>query len=281
MGRKEILVTIAVGLLVFAFHLRLKKEPDYQAITRLADASARPKEWLGKVPPQLDLQTIDNQPFKLSEHVGHEIVILNFFATWCAPCRAEMPELQRFYAAHAKQPVILVGVDAFEPPNLVAKFRSDMKLTFPIVIAPQDVVADFGVDSFPTTMVIGPDGTVRLFELTGIANADVTLEPVVAVALQEMSKGKTITADQFLARSNSETRPVVRTEASGPKLTGRALQIASTTDCVCGCKDKLTVCKCNTATKMKERLAKGDFGTKSDAEIKTALNAEFCMKSGM
>src|SRR5438105_4272797 len=184
--RNEILITIAVGLLVLAFHLRLKKDPDYQAITHLAEQSARPKEWLGKVPPELDLQTIDGQRFKLSEHVGHEIVILNFFATWCAPCRAEMPELQRFYAAHANQHVTLVGVDAYEPPNLVANFRSNMKVTFPIVIAAQDVVAEFGIDSFPTTMVIGPDGTVRLFELSGIANADVTLEPVIAEGLREM-----------------------------------------------------------------------------------------------
>lgn len=281
--RVSILLTMAIALLVLAFHLRLKKEPDYQTINRIAEESARPREWIGKYPPDLDLQTIDGKRFKLSEHVGREIVILNFFATWCGPCRAEMPELQRFHAAHAGQPVTLVGVDAHEQLDLVRKFRSDLKLTFPIAIASNEVIKKFGVDSFPTTMVIGPEGTVRLYELTRIANTDVTLEPLVREGSTVIAARKGITAEQFLARSAAESRPVlIRTpEDSGPKLTGRALTIASSMDCVCGCKDKLTVCKCNTASKMKEKLRTVDFGKKNDAEIKTDLNAEFCMKGGM
>jgi thiol-disulfide isomerase/thioredoxin len=281
--RVPILLTIAIALLVLAFHLRLKKEPDYQVINRMAEESLRPHEWLGKYPPELDLETVDGKRFKLSEHVGREIIILNFFATWCAPCRAEMPELQRFHAAHAGQPVTFVAVDAYEQPDLVRKFRSDLKLTFPIVIASNEVIKKFGVDSFPTTMVIGPEGTVRLYELTQIANTDVTFEPLVREGSAVIAARKGITAEQFLARSAAETRPVlIRTpEDRGPKLTGRALTIASSMDCVCGCKDKLTACKCNTSRKMKEKLLAGDFGQKSDAEIKTELNAEFCMKSGM
>jgi thiol-disulfide isomerase/thioredoxin len=282
-ARSEVLITLAVALLVLSFHLRLKKEPDYRAISQIAEMSAQAQDWLGQVPPELDLQTIDGQQFNLADHVGREVVILNFFATWCAPCRAEMPELQRFYAAHSRQPVTLVGVDAYERPELVKKFRSDMKLTFPIVIAGEDMVKRFGVTSFPTTVVIGPDGTIHLYELSAIANADVTLEPFVTVGLRMIATGAGITKEQFIARSAAESRRAVPRSAEdrGPKLTGRALQIAQTTDCVCGCKDKLTVCKCNTASKMKEKLAKGDFGSKTDAEIKTDLNAEFCMKSGM
>ena len=280
--RSEALITLAVALLVLSFHLRLKRDPDYRAISEIAEMSARSQDWMGRVSPELDLQTIDGQQFNLADHVGREVVILNFFATWCAPCRAEMPELQRYYAAHSKQPVIMVAVDAHESPELVKKFRSDMKLTFPIAIASEDVVKRFGVATLPTTIVIGPDGTVKLFELSAIANADVTLEPIVDRGVRMIASKATITKEQFIARSAAEFRPAMRGgDDKGPKLTGRALQIAQSTDCVCGCKDKVSVCKCNTATKMKEKLAKGDFGSKTDAEIKTALNAEFCMKSGM
>lgn len=284
--RSQVLLTVAVALIVFAFHLRWKRDPDYQAINELAEQSGRPREWIGKVPPQIDLPTIDGKRFKLSEHVGREVVILNFFATWCAPCRAEMPELERFYTAHAgaHQPVTLVGIDAYEQPNLVTRYRSDMKLTFPIVIADQDLVKQFGVNSFPTTVVIAPDGTVQLYELSAIANADVTLEPVVKQGLPVIARNAGITADQFMTRSAAEQRPtLVRTGEDDvtPKLTGHALQIASTMNCVCGCSDKVSVCKCSTARKMRERLQKEDFGKKTDAEIKTELNAEYCMKSGM
>lgn len=283
-SRTNLLLSLALALLVFSFHVRLKNEPDYEQITRIADASNRSVEWIGRYPRELDLATLDGGRFKLSEHVGKEVIILNFFATWCGPCRAEMPELQRFHAAHAGQPVRLVGVDAYESPELVRKFASEFKLTFPIVIADKEMLREFGVDSFPTTVVIGPDGTIKLFELTPIVNTDVTLEPLVNASLPIIAANKGMGAPEFLRRSSEDSRPVlVRTgsASSGPKLTGRALEIAKGMDCVCGCPDVLNECTCTTATKMKQKLQKGDFAAKTDAEIKSELNAEFCMKGGM
>jgi thiol-disulfide isomerase/thioredoxin len=278
--RTQLLLTIAIGLLVFSFHTRLKKSPDYELVNRIADASSRPREWLGEYPPDVDVVLLDGSRFKLSDRVGKEVIVLNFFATWCAPCRAEMPELQRFKEAHKNDPVTLVGLDAREQTDVVRRFVSDLKLTFPIGIVQGDILKKYGVDSFPTTVVIGADGRVKLYELTAIANADVTLEPIIREDLQVIARGGGISGQDFLARSASEILPPVRVpgEDGGPTLTGRPLQIAQSMGCVCGCDDTLVDCTCGTAKKMKKKLHNADFGTKTDAEIKSELNAEFCMK---
>src|SRR3954470_6114188 len=127
-----LLVALLVSGLLFAFlNYKLKPRPKDQEIGEQARAYGRTVEWEGKIAPNFELTTVAGQHFKLSEHVGKRVIVLNFFATWCGPCRAEMPELSRYSLLHQDQGFLLLGIDSEEKEDRVNAFLTDLKVTFP------------------------------------------------------------------------------------------------------------------------------------------------------
>jgi thiol-disulfide isomerase/thioredoxin len=229
-----------------------------------------PSRWHGRLAPDVELPTLDGGRYRLSDDVGKRVVILNFFATWCGPCRAEMPELER-YQRQAGDTVRLVGVDAQEARDLVAAFIDEMKTTFPVVIDDGVVQRRYGVDSFPTTVVIGADGRIKLYEVGMIANTDVALRGLVDRERSLIASGRGISGAGYRAGL-----PAAGT-AAGPAT--RAERIAAAMPCPCGCADQTVAnCGCRTAKGIKARLATGGLEGRSDAAVMEALNREFCMK---
>jgi thiol-disulfide isomerase/thioredoxin len=269
-----------------AVNVAYKEGPDMSVVNRLTRTQAAPSRWVGRIVPDLTLTRLDGQTYRLADDVGKRVIVLNFFATWCGPCRAEMPELER-YQRRAGDSVRLVGVDAQEQPDLVRRFIADMKTTFPIVIDGDGAVQkQFGVESFPTTVVIGASGSIVLYEVGMIANADVTLRDIVAREHRRIAGGQGITTDAYRAQLAWQQRnpPMARpaattTPAPTAALTGRAAAIAAAMPCPCGCEDQtVAACTCRTARAIKTRLAAGGFDGRTDAAIMEALNREFCMK---
>ena len=97
----------------------------------------------------------------LSQHRG-KIVVLDFWATWCPPCVASMPALERLHREHGKRGFVVLGINQ-EPDSTprVRRFVERAGLTFPTVVDPGTIAASYGVYSFPTTVLVGPDGLVR------------------------------------------------------------------------------------------------------------------------
>ena len=91
-----------------------------------------------------------------------KVVVLNLWASWCPPCRAEMPDLQRLQAAYAGRGVVVIGVNQGESPQRAAAFARSLQIDFPIWIDDQQQYGRvFAALGLPTTVIIGPDGTVR------------------------------------------------------------------------------------------------------------------------
>jgi thiol-disulfide isomerase/thioredoxin len=91
-----------------------------------------------------------------------QVVILNFWATWCPPCRAEMPALQEVYEARKDEGVIVLAVDQNEEPGPVDAFALEYKLAFPLLLDPGYTVSDrYRINLLPTTFFIGRDGMIR------------------------------------------------------------------------------------------------------------------------
>jgi peroxiredoxin len=111
------------------------------------------------------LATADGKAFRLSEHRG-KTVLINFWATWCPPCREEMPALERLYKKHKDRGLVLVAVSIDGNPKAVPPYVRASKLTFPIVLDPSAEVANkYGVRALPSSFVVDRQGAMTALAL--------------------------------------------------------------------------------------------------------------------
>jgi peroxiredoxin len=114
----------------------------------------------GYLAPDFTLKSTLGEAVTLSELHGQP-VILNFWATWCPPCRAEMPQFQSASVKYNGQAIIL-GVDQGEPSSVVADFGNALSITYPLLLDPDNGVnRDYGVTALPTTIFVDSQGVVR------------------------------------------------------------------------------------------------------------------------
>jgi cytochrome c biogenesis protein CcmG, thiol:disulfide interchange protein DsbE len=109
--------------------------------------------------PDFTLLSLDGQPAQLREFRG-KLVLLNFWATWCAPCLHEMPSMERLYQTFKQTDFVLLAVSMDRQGEAVAKpFADNLKLTFPILLDnTSEVSRQYSVRGLPTTYLIDPDG---------------------------------------------------------------------------------------------------------------------------
>ncbi len=124
----------------------------------------------GAMAPDFDLPDLDGSRVRLSDLRG-QVVVLNFWATWCGPCRKELPQLQRLHEKYANDGLVVLGVSD-EKPNVTREFLAEREISY---LALHDeagrVFQRYGVMAIPTTVVIGRDGIIssRLRGYTGAA----------------------------------------------------------------------------------------------------------------
>ena len=122
-------------------------------------AYAAPK--LGEAAPALSLTTFSGQSFDLSALKG-EVVIVNFWASWCAPCRAEMPALNSFYQAHHGQGLEVIGVSADRSRDREDAVKLMRDVSYPGGMLGEAKANGFGAPgSLPITYVIDKGGIIR------------------------------------------------------------------------------------------------------------------------
>ncbi|MCZ8523230.1 MULTISPECIES: peroxiredoxin family protein [Paenibacillus] len=129
-----------------------------------ASAEAEVGLKVGQQAPDWALEALDGSSVSLSSYRGRTVIV-NFWATWCPPCRAEMPHLQTYHAAQADDGPVLLGINATTTEAsvpVVASWIDSWKITFPILLDKEGTVTDnYGIHSYPTTYVIDGDGIIR------------------------------------------------------------------------------------------------------------------------
>lgn len=135
-----------------------------------ATGSDRTAPVVGYHAPDFTVPTLSGEPFTLSDRRGQPVV-MNFWATWCPPCRAEIPfflEAARKYNGQ----VAVVGVDDGEPAGVVSSFASDLGMTYPIPLDEDSAVSrQYRVNSLPTTFFIDREGIIQHIHIGIISNA--------------------------------------------------------------------------------------------------------------
>ncbi|MGH7308973.1 MAG: TlpA family protein disulfide reductase [Candidatus Rokuibacteriota bacterium] len=127
--------------------------PDAQGVDRF-------RPWSGPT-PALELKDLAGDTHTLARYRGR-VVLINFWATWCPPCRDEMPSLQELWRRLAGQPFVLLGVNYGEGPNRISGFLRQVPVDFPILRDPRhEAIEAWRVRTLPATFLIGSDGQVR------------------------------------------------------------------------------------------------------------------------
>jgi cytochrome c biogenesis protein CcmG, thiol:disulfide interchange protein DsbE len=177
--RRDLIWILVLAVLAVGLQIAFKKRPDAREISRVRDLVRHQDSYQNAFAPDFDLTQLDGRAFKLSEHLGRNVVVLNFFATWCGPCRREMPELEYFAKKNAGKPLVFLAIGVGEGEAELKAYRDELKLTFPLAADTDRTVAGkYQVPAFPTTVVVSPQGRILLYETGAIANADVSLTPV-------------------------------------------------------------------------------------------------------
>jgi peroxiredoxin len=116
---------------------------------------------LGQPAPDFTLKSMAGTNLKLTEQRGN-IIVINFWASWCGPCRKEMPVLQKFYDKYQDLGVSVWGVNVEQENQAGRDFLADLNLSFPILFdASNTISAMYQVEAMPTTIIVDRDGVVR------------------------------------------------------------------------------------------------------------------------
>jgi cytochrome c biogenesis protein CcmG/thiol:disulfide interchange protein DsbE len=129
----------------------------------IAGSSAPPNPQVGFTAPGFTLDSLTGQPIALSDLRG-KVVVLNLWASWCPPCRAEMPALNAIYQKLRDQGLVVLGVNTtYQDDETSARAAiRDWGLTFPIVFDRDGATSrQYRVQAMPTTFFIGRDGVIR------------------------------------------------------------------------------------------------------------------------
>ena len=124
-------------------------------------AAQQLRAWPGGATPPLALQDLDGRAHALEDYRG-KVVLINFWATWCEPCRAEMPSINKLRASLAGQPFAVLAVNLGENEQRIRRFMAQVPLDFTVLLDRDSAAAKaWRARVLPASFLVGPDGRVR------------------------------------------------------------------------------------------------------------------------
>jgi cytochrome c biogenesis protein CcmG/thiol:disulfide interchange protein DsbE len=174
------LAVVIIGILAVAF-VFLVPLGDSRSDGDVINIAGHPL--LGEEAPQIDLVTLDGERMTLSELQGRPVLI-NFWATWCIPCREEFPLMVAMYEEHTDAGLEILGVVHDDSEDGARRFATDLGATWPMPFDADDVAwNDYLGVAMPTSFFVDADGVIRAFSLGGFTETG--LEAQLATILPE------------------------------------------------------------------------------------------------
>jgi thiol-disulfide isomerase/thioredoxin len=119
------------------------------------------KPWSGGAAPPLALQDLEGRQHRLEDYRG-KVVLINFWATWCEPCREEMPSMNRLRASLAGRPFEVLAINLAEPEPRIRRFLEQLPLDFPVLMDRDGAVAKaWRARLLPVSFLVDPNGSIR------------------------------------------------------------------------------------------------------------------------
>jgi peroxiredoxin len=135
----------------------------------------------GKVAPDFSLPALTGEKISLDDYAG-QVVLINLWATWCPPCKAEMPTLNTFYETHKEQGFVVLAVNNQEDVTTVNSYIQEKGFSFPVLLDTQaEMIALYQVQGLPTTFIIDRNGQIQHIQVGEITEQQ--LESIVGPLL--------------------------------------------------------------------------------------------------
>lgn len=175
-----IAAVLGVGLAIMLWYA-VREAQRTDAGSQMAQLGAKAD---GKAAPDFDLKTLDGKDLKLSDLRGKGVLV-NFWATYCSPCKVEMPWLADFQKQYEDKGFTIVGVtmDDAKPAD-IAKFTKDMGVTYPIVLGTDAVGDSYGAQFLPTSVYVDRSGKIvqRVYGLVNRSEIEDNIKKTLATA---------------------------------------------------------------------------------------------------
>ena len=134
------------------------------ATTSVLAAGPLRAQFPGDTAPAFSLETLDGSPASLSDYAGHPVLI-NFWASWCKPCRGEMPLIIAAYRAHQQAGLAVLAIDLTDQEGStkdIRKFQTEFQLPFPVLLDKKGKARKlYRLRGVPTSVFVGSDGVIR------------------------------------------------------------------------------------------------------------------------
>jgi len=248
---------------------------DAKAATAAADAAAETATLaLLKEPmdvPGFTVTDLEGKTVSFADLRG-KVVLVNFWATWCPPCRAEIPDLVALQERYRDKLVVLgISEDEDATPAQVKAFGVEQKMNYPIIMKTPELAKIFkGVSALPTTFVIDPEGKIRQRHV-GMLRAQTTELETQYLSGSLKNVKVDLVEDETTAllanAAQAKEIPGVDLTKMTPAQRTEAIKAMNSENCTCGCDLTLAACRINDpscsislplAQKLAERIAKGE-----------------------
>jgi thiol-disulfide isomerase/thioredoxin len=140
---------------------------------------------VGEVAPDWTLHDAAGKPRTLSEYRG-KVVVMDFWATWCGPCKEVMPRMQKLFEKYQDRDVVVLGVDAWEQKDAVA-FMQQKKFAYSLLLKGEEIAESYRVTILPSVYIVGVDGRV-IYSHVGVDHKD--LSDLIEKHLKEKSASR-------------------------------------------------------------------------------------------
>ncbi|TES86015.1 TlpA family protein disulfide reductase [Candidatus Aerophobetes bacterium] len=160
-----IIILLIVICIVFAYFYLSYREEKIQREREVEYERLYPSLGIQRVDPpeeaeDFTLKTLKGGTVSLKDYRGR-LIFLNFWATWCGPCRAEMPSMQRLWEEFKEEDFVILAINIQEESKLVSSFMNERGLSFPVLLDEKGKVArSYGIRGIPTTFFLNPEGEI-------------------------------------------------------------------------------------------------------------------------
>lgn len=200
--------------------------------------------------PSMVIQDLSGKITSMDDLKG-KVVLVNFWATWCPPCRVEIPEFIKLQEKHRDR-LQIIGISEDDDPETVREFVKTAGINYPVVMATPELLAAYGgVAALPTTFVVDTEGRVvqRHLGLLSAENYDLEIRALTGLPVDARVEHFVDTGQIFRKNvANATELPDVDFTGLSPEQKKQALRRMNTEGCVCGCKLMLAQCRVDDTT---------------------------------